>query len=272
MDASGCSECRRSSAFLIGTFAAGALVAWPKSPRDGADPRPTTSCCCRAIPYYLLAILLIFFLRWSSRLLPPAGGFSPTTIIGPNINSILDIGPARVPAGPCRSSWGHRLLGPRGCAGLMVQRPRRGLHRVRRIEGPQAEPDLRPLRDAQRAPAPDRRARPGPGHGRCRARCWSRRSSAIPGLGGLLFGSILGKDIFVINGIVLMLIVTLAVAASYNSSHLDHAHVLDPRIDTEHDRSTAAAATSSMPRGRCRRRIEVPARPADHPPAHRRAC
>ena len=33
-----------------------------------------------------------------------------------------------------------------------------------------------------------------------------------PGLGGLLFSAILGKDIFVIQGIVLMLIVTLAVA------------------------------------------------------------
>ena len=48
-----------------------------------------------------------------------------------------------------------------------------------------------------------------------------------PGLGGLLFGSILGKDIFVINGIVLVLIVTLAVAVFLIDLIIP---VLDPRI------------------------------------------
>jgi peptide/nickel transport system permease protein len=43
----------------------------------------------------------------------------------------------------------------------------------------------------------------------------------------LLFGSILGKDIFVINGIVLMLIITLAVAVFILDLIIP---VLDPRI------------------------------------------
>jgi peptide/nickel transport system permease protein len=48
-----------------------------------------------------------------------------------------------------------------------------------------------------------------------------------PGLGGLLFASILGKDIFVINGIVLMLIVTLAIAVFVIDLIIP---IVDPRI------------------------------------------
>ena len=48
-----------------------------------------------------------------------------------------------------------------------------------------------------------------------------------PGLGGLLFASILGKDIFVINGIVFVLIITLAIAVFVIDMFIP---VLDPRI------------------------------------------
>ena len=48
-----------------------------------------------------------------------------------------------------------------------------------------------------------------------------------PGLGGLLFASILGKDIFVIQGIVLMLIMALAIAVFVVDLIIP---VLDPRI------------------------------------------
>ena len=48
-----------------------------------------------------------------------------------------------------------------------------------------------------------------------------------PGLGGLLFASILGKDIFVINGIVFVLIITLAIAVFVIDMIIP---VLDPRI------------------------------------------
>ena len=50
---------------------------------------------------------------------------------------------------------------------------------------------------------------------------------AYPGLGGLLVASILGKDIFVINGIVTILIVTLGIAVFTIDLLLP---VLDPRI------------------------------------------
>ena len=48
-----------------------------------------------------------------------------------------------------------------------------------------------------------------------------------PGLGGLLFTSVLGKDIFVVNGVVIVLIVSLAVAVFI----IDMIYpLLDPRI------------------------------------------
>ena len=73
-----------------------------------------------------------------------------------------------------------------------------------------------------------------------RSRRWRWRSATVvsgavlveaifnyPGLGGLLFASILGKDIFVINGIVFVLIITLAVAVFVIDLIIP---VLDPRI------------------------------------------
>ena len=47
---------------------------------------------------------------------------------------------------------------------------------------------------------------------------------AYPGLGGLLVKSILGKDIFVINGIVTVLILTLGIAV-----FIDRPAPADPR-------------------------------------------
>ena len=54
-----------------------------------------------------------------------------------------------------------------------------------------------------------------------------------PGLGGLLFASILGKDIFVIQGIVLMLILTLAIAVFVDRPDHPRARPADPT--TTHD-------------------------------------
>ena len=45
-----------------------------------------------AMPYYLLAILLIAIFAIGLRVLPPAGGSSPTLIIGLNMKSVVDIG------------------------------------------------------------------------------------------------------------------------------------------------------------------------------------
>ena len=48
-----------------------------------------------------------------------------------------------------------------------------------------------------------------------------------PGLGGLLYGAVLGKDIFVINGVVTVLILSLAVTVFL----IDMLYpLIDPRI------------------------------------------
>ena len=68
-----------------------------------------------------------------------------------------------------------------------------------------------------------------------------------PGLGGLLFGAIAGKDYFVIQGIVLMLILSLALALFI----LDLIYpLIDPRI--RYHRSEHSPATPRHPRCRPR--------------------
>ena len=66
--------------FLIGTIA-GALMAWPKSPR-ALRALVAPFILLSAVPFYLLAILLIFLLSATLNLLPGAGGATPTTILG----------------------------------------------------------------------------------------------------------------------------------------------------------------------------------------------
>ena len=64
-----------------------------------------------------------------------------------------------------------------------------------------------------------------------------------PGLGGLLFTSVLGKDIFVVNGVVIVLIVSLAVAVFL----IDLIYpLLDPRI--RHQPMTAGSVTAGATR------------------------
>jgi peptide/nickel transport system permease protein len=210
-------------AFLIGTFA-GALVAWPKSPRAVRILAPPFL-LLSSIPYYLLAILLIFFFAVVLKALPPAGGFSPTTIISPNINSILDIGShAFLPAlSIVLGAIGFWALGMRS---LMVNVL--GEDYIVYAESKGLKPNRIFVRYGMRnALLPQITA--------LALALGTVVSGAVlveaifnyPGLGGLLFGSILGKDIFVINGIVLMLIVTLAVAVFIIDLIIP---VLDPRI------------------------------------------
>ena len=210
-------------AFLIGTFA-GALVAWPKSPRAVRILAPPFL-LLSSIPYYLLAILLIFLFAVVVRLFPPAGGFSPTTIIGFNVNSILDITRhAFLPAlSIVLGAIGFWALGMRS---LMVSVL--GEDYIVYAESKGLKPNRIFVRYGMRnALLPQITA--------LALALGTVVSGAVlveaifnyPGLGGLLFGSILGKDIFVINGIVFILIVTLAIAVFIIDLIIP---VLDPRI------------------------------------------
>jgi peptide/nickel transport system permease protein len=210
-------------AFLIGSFA-GALLAWPKSPRIVSILAPPFL-LLSSIPYYLLAILLIFLFAVVFKLLPPAGGFSPTTIVGLNMNSAIDI--ARHAFLPSLSivlgAIGFWSLGMRS---LMINVL--GEDYILYAESKGLKPGRIFVRYGMRnALLPQITA--------LALALGTVVSGAVlveaifnyPGLGGLLFGSILGKDIFVINGIVLMLIITLAVAVFVIDLIIP---VLDPRI------------------------------------------
>ena len=210
-------------AFLIGTFA-GALVAWPKSPRVVRFLAPPFL-LLSSIPYYLLAILLIFLFAVVFKLLPPAGGFSPTTIIGPNMNSLIDISRHAFLPGLSivLGAIGFWSLGMRS---LMVNVL--GEDYILFAESKGLKPNRVFVRYGMRnALLPQVTA--------LALALGTVVSGAVlveaifnyPGLGGLLFGSILSKDIFVINGIVFVLIITLAVAVFIIDLIIP---ILDPRI------------------------------------------
>lgn len=210
-------------AFLIGSFA-GALVAWPNSPRIVQFLAPPFL-LLSSIPYYLLAILLIFLFAVVFKLLPPAGGFSPTTIIGFNMNSFIDISRHAFLPGLSivLGAIGFWALGMRS---LMVNIL--GEDYILYAESKGLKPARIFVRYGMRnALLPQITA--------LALALGTVVSGAVlveaifnyPGLGGLLFGSILSKDIFVINGIVLVLIVTLAVAVFIIDLIIP---VLDPRI------------------------------------------
>lgn len=210
-------------AFVVGSVL-GALLVWPRTPRIVswiASPLLLLS----TIPYYLLAIILIYFFAITLKMFPPANGFSPTTILGLNFNSAWDIANhAFLPAlSIVLGAVGFWALGMRS---LMVSvlgedyitfAESKGLPRSRIF-----------LRYGMRnALLPQVTA--------LALALATVVSGAIlveaifnyPGLGGLLYGAVLGKDIFVINGVVTVLILSLAVTVFL----IDLLYpLIDPRI------------------------------------------
>ena len=75
--------------FGFGTLA-GALVAWPRSPRflqALVVPLMTLS----AIPYYLLGLVLLYVLGLEFKLFPLSGGYSPGTLPGWDLDFALEV-------------------------------------------------------------------------------------------------------------------------------------------------------------------------------------
>ena len=68
----------------------GCALAWPRSPRILRVIAPAFM-VLSAMPYYLLAILLIAIFAIAVRIFPPAGGYSPTLILGPDLKSVTDV-------------------------------------------------------------------------------------------------------------------------------------------------------------------------------------
>jgi peptide/nickel transport system permease protein len=210
-------------AFGVGSLL-GALLVWPGTRRIvgwAASPLLLLS----TVPYYLLAIILIYVFAIVLKLFPPANGFSPTTILGWNWATFVDITQhAVLPAlSIVLGAVGFWALGMRS---LMVNvlgedyityAESKGLTRSRIF-----------LRYGVRnAMLPQLTA--------LALALATVVSGAIlveaifnyPGLGGLLYTAVLNKDIYVINGIVTVLILSLAVTVFL----IDLLYpVIDPRI------------------------------------------
>ncbi|MEZ4867261.1 MAG: ABC transporter permease [Caldilineaceae bacterium] len=210
-------------AFSLGSLV-GALLAWPRTPiifHILVSPFMLLS----TIPFFLLGIILLSIFAVELSILPAGGGFSPTLIRGPNLATALDIiDHSILPAlSLVLGGIGAWALGMRA---LMIS-----------VLGE----DYVAFAEAKGLPA-------------SRIFLWYSMRNALlpqvtqlalvlgsvfggtvlveaifsyPGVGTLLFSAIAGKDYFVIQGIVLMLILALALALFI----IDLIYpLLDPRI------------------------------------------
>jgi peptide/nickel transport system permease protein len=210
-------------AFVVGTVL-GALLVWPKAPRlVGVLASPLL--LLSTVPYYLLAILLIYVFAIVFKLFPPANGFSPTTILGWNLTTAIDIAKhAFLPAlSIVLGAVGFWALGMRS---LMVSVLGEDYITYAESKGlPASRVFLRyGIRNAM---LPQITA--------LALALATVVSGAIlveaifnyPGLGGTLYTAVLNKDIFVINGVVTVLILSIAVTVFL----IDLLYpLIDPRI------------------------------------------
>src|SRR4051812_8397427 len=210
-------------AFVIGTLL-GAFLAWPRSARILHFLAPLFM-VLSAMPYYLLALILISIFAVALRIFPPAGGYSPTLVLGPNIKSVTDVvSHAILPSlSIVLGAIGFWAIGMRalmvGVLGedYIVYADSKGLKPRRAL--PRYGPPNSPLPQVPALAFVLGTVVSGA--------ILVEAIFAYPGLGGLLVSSILGKDIFVINGIVTILIVTLGIAVFAIDLLLP---ILDPRI------------------------------------------
>lgn len=210
-------------AFLLGSLLGG-LLGWPRAPRALRLLAPGLM-GVSVIPYYLLAIILIFVFSTHWQLLPGSQGYDPTQMLGFNWASVVDILRHSILPGLSivLGGVGFWALSMRGMM-ISVQgedyitfADAKGLHPRRIFFWYGMRNALLP-QVTQLAVA-----------------LGVVVSGAVlvevifnyPGLGYLLFNAVEGKDYFVIQGIVLMLIVSIAVALYI----VDLIYpLLDPRI------------------------------------------
>ena len=195
-------------AFSLGTIL-GALVAWPRAPRALHFLMPPFM-LMSAIPFFLLAIILISLFAVEWPIFPPGGGFDPIRIVGFNLPTIIDIlYHAILPAlSLVLGGIGAWALGMRA---MMVSVLGEDYITFGEAKGLPARRIFLwyGLRNALLPQVTHLAVALG-----------SILSGAVlveamfnyPGLGGVLFTAISGKDYFVIQGIVLMLILSLALA------------------------------------------------------------
>ena len=195
-------------AFVLGTIM-GALLAWPGAPKVLQAVVPPMM-FLSAIPFFLLGLMLLAIFAAELRLFPPGGGFDTAYILRFDLPSVIDIlYHAILPAlALILGSVGVWMLGMRG---MMVSVLGEDYITFAEAKGLSARRIF--LRyGARNALLPQVT--------NLAFALGSVLSGAVlveamfnyPGLGGLLFAAIAGKDYFVIQGIMLMLVIALALA------------------------------------------------------------
>ena len=210
-------------AFAFGSIL-GALLVWPRAPRLTAllaGPMLLLA----TVPYYLLAILLLYIFAVALRIFPPAGGFSPTLIVGFNLQTATDIAAhAVLPAlSIVLAAAGFWALGMRS---LMVNVLGEDYITYAESKGLSARRVF--LRYGMRnAMLPQVTALALALATVVSGAVLVEAIFSYPGLGGILFSAVTNKDVFVINGIGFVLILTVATAVLI----IDLVYpLLDPRI------------------------------------------
>ena len=195
-------------AFSVGSVL-GALLAWPRTPPAIRLLVPGLM-LVSSVPFFLLGLVLIFLFVVLIPVFPPGGGFNPIAVLGFNLRTIIDIlYHALLPAiSLVLGAAGFWALGMRG---LMVSVLGEDYITFAEANG------LSPthifiwygMRNAMLPQVTSLAIALG-----------SMLSGTVlveaifnyPGLGGLLYSAISGKDYFVIQGIVVILILALGVA------------------------------------------------------------
>jgi peptide/nickel transport system permease protein len=192
--------------FVLGSIL-GALIAWPRAPRIMHVLVPPFM-LLSSVPFFLLAIVLLFTLSVLVPWFPPGGGFDPVSILRLDVPTAIDIGyHAILPAlALVLGSIGFWALGMRAMMVSVL-----GEDHITFAES-KGLPQQRiflwyGMRNALLPQVTSLAIAMG-----------TILSGAVlvevifnyPGLGGILFLAISGKDYFVIQGIVLMLILALA--------------------------------------------------------------
>lgn len=194
--------------FVIGTIM-GALLAWPSTPKALQVVVPPLM-FLSAIPFFLLGLMLLAIFAAQLRLFPPGGGFDTAYILRFDLPSVIDVlYHAILPSlALILGSLGIWMLGMRG---MMVSVLGEDYITFAEAKGLSSRRIF--LRyGARNALLPQVT--------NLAFALGTVLSGAVlveamfnyPGLGGLLFAAIAGKDYFVIQGIMLMLVIALALA------------------------------------------------------------
>jgi peptide/nickel transport system permease protein len=209
--------------FVLGSIM-GALLAWPRTPAF-FQPLVTPLLLLSTIPFFLLGIILLWLFAVEWRIFPAGGGFSPTRIPGRDLGTVLDILYHSILPGLALvlGAVGAWAIGMRA---MMISVLGEDYVTFAEAKG-LASRRVFLWYGMRNALLPQMTSLALALGGVIGGAVLVEAMFSYPGIGTLLFSAIAGKDYFVIQGIVLMLIFSLAAALFV----IDLIYpLLDPRI------------------------------------------